>query len=43
MTRVDLVEAVLKQRMVKKNTIHLALTNKEKFKKLTGGKYTIAE
>lgn len=43
MTRQELVDAVLKQRIVKKNTIHLALTNKEKFKKQPGGKYELAE
>jgi hypothetical protein len=39
--REEIVERVLKQRMVKKNTIHLALTDKNKFKKLPGGEYTL--
>ena len=41
MTRKKLVEAVLDQRMVKKNTIHLALTNKSLFQKLEDGKYQL--
>jgi hypothetical protein len=42
MTRQELLSEVLKQRMVKKNTVFLALTNKNKFKKLPDGKYTLA-
>ncbi len=41
--RKDLVKKVLDRRMVKKNTIHLALTNKEKFKKLEDGRYTLVQ
>lgn len=40
MSRQAIVQAVLQKRMVKKNTIHLALTNKHKFKKLPDGTYT---
>lgn len=39
--REEIVEAVLKRRIVKKNTIHLALTNKAVFTKLPDGRYTI--
>ncbi|MBI4407477.1 MAG: hypothetical protein HY565_03180 [Candidatus Kerfeldbacteria bacterium] len=42
MTRDAIVETVLEQRMVKKNTIHLALTNKQLFTKLPDGRYTLA-
>lgn len=42
MTRDEIVEAVLKQRMVKRNTIHLALTNKKLFQKRTDGSYESA-
>ena len=42
-TQLDLFspEQVLEKRMVKKNTILLALTNKEKFKKHSDNTYTI--
>lgn len=40
--RSEIVEKVLLQRIVKKNTIHLALTDKKQFKKTTDGKYTLA-
>ena len=43
MERRELVEQVLKQRVVKKNTIHLALTDQSKFKKLPDGKYYFAD
>jgi len=43
MSREELVKAVLEQRIVKKNTIHLALTDKTKFIKLPDGTYKIAE
>lgn len=43
MTKKEIVEMVLEQRMVSPNTINLALTNKKKFKKTENGKYTIAE
>jgi hypothetical protein len=39
--RDELVRLVLDQRMVKKNTVHLALTDKTKFKKLPDGTYTL--
>ncbi len=41
MSKDDIVEAVLKQRLVRKSTIYLALTNKEKIKKLPDGHYTL--
>ena len=43
LSRVELIKRVLKQRIVKKNTICLALTNRTKFKKLSDGSYTLAE
>jgi hypothetical protein len=39
--RSQIVEEVLKQRLVKKGTIHLALTNKQKFQRLPDGRYTL--
>ncbi len=42
MSRDELVAKVLEQRIVKKNTVHLALTDKTKFKKLPDGTYTLA-
>ncbi|MFA5134687.1 MAG: sigma factor-like helix-turn-helix DNA-binding protein [Patescibacteria group bacterium] len=42
LTRSQLVEKVLEQRIVKKNTIHLALTDKTKFKKNEDGTYSLA-
>lgn len=42
MTRDELVTEVLKQRMVKRNTIHLALTNRKIYNKLPTGEYTLA-
>lgn len=42
MTRDEIIDAVLKQRMVKRNTIHLALTNKKLFQKLPDGTYAPA-
>ncbi|NUM25332.1 MAG: hypothetical protein HUU49_01775 [Candidatus Buchananbacteria bacterium] len=41
MTKEEIVKAVLDQRMVRKSTIYLALTNKDKIKKLPDGRYTI--
>jgi hypothetical protein len=41
MSREEIVAAVLKQRIVKKNTIHLALTNKLYFSKLDDGRYAL--
>lgn len=37
----EIVKAVLDQRIVRKSTIYLALTNKDKIKKLANGKYTL--
>lgn len=42
MTRDELVQEVLRQRLVKKNTIHLALTNRSLFSKLSNGEYSLA-
>jgi len=42
MHRDQLVQEVLKQRLVKKGTVYLALTNKKKFTKLPDGRYTLA-
>lgn len=39
--RDELVKRVLEQRVVRKNTIHLALTDKTKFKKLPDKRYTL--
>jgi len=39
--RQEIVERVLKQRLVKKNTIHLALTDKNLFKRLPSDEYTL--
>lgn len=41
LTRKELVDMVLEQRLVKKNTIHLALTDKTKFQKNPDGTYTL--
>lgn len=43
MSRDELLAEVLKQRIVKKNTIYLALTNKKRFKKLADSRFTLAE
>ncbi|HAO81554.1 MAG: RNA polymerase alpha chain family protein,sigma-70 family protein [Parcubacteria group bacterium GW2011_GWD1_42_9] len=40
--RDELVAAVLKQRLVKRGTIYLALTNKKKFARLPDGRYSLA-
>lgn len=42
LTRDQIVEKVLEQRMVKRNTIHLALTNKQRFTRSADGRYTLA-
>lgn len=42
MSREKIVEAILKQRVVKRNTIHLALTDKKRFTRLADGRYTLA-
>lgn len=39
LSREEIVSRVLQQRMVKKNTIHLALTNKRLFQRQADGKY----
>lgn len=41
LSRDAIVREVLKQRIVKKNTIHLALTNKKRFSKLADGRYVL--
>lgn len=41
LSRDELVKMVLEKRMVKKNTIHLALTNKNKFQKVGNGLYAL--
>mgnify|MGYP002859665011 CR=1 FL=1 len=41
LTKKDITEKVMKQRMVKKTTIDLALMNKKRFERITGGKYTL--
>lgn len=40
-SRDAIVREVLKRRIVKKNTIHLALTNKKRFAKLADGRYVL--
>lgn len=42
MTRDELVAAVMKQRLVRRGTIHLALTNRQRFERLPDGRYTLA-
>lgn len=42
MERQALVDAVLKQRLVKRNTIHLALTDRKRFQRLPDGRYALA-
>lgn len=41
LTREEVVAEVLKQRLVKKNTIHLALTDKHRFTRSPDGKYGV--
>lgn len=43
MPRDELIEAVLRQRMVKRNTVMLALTNKKLFHRRPSGEYQLAE
>jgi len=43
LSRDEIVEAVLKQRMVKKGTIYLSLSNSSKFKRDSDGKYFLSE
>ena len=40
-SREEIVSEVLKQRYVKRGTIHLALTNQQRFTKLPDGRYTV--
>lgn len=40
--RDELVDEVMKQRLVKKGTIYLALTNRQHFQRLPDGRYTLA-
>jgi len=42
LTRAQIVEQVLKERIVKNNTIHLALTDKDQFTKTKEGTYILA-
>ena len=41
LSREELVDAVLQERIVKKNTIHLALTDRKRFRKTADGKYML--
>lgn len=41
LTKKEITEEVMKQRMVKKTTIDLALMNKKRFERQTGNKYTL--
>lgn len=41
LTKEEIVKAVLDQRLVRKSTIYLALTNKEKIKKTADGRYIL--
>lgn len=43
MHRDELVQKVLEKRMVKKNTIHLALNDRARFRKMPDGKYHLIE
>ena len=42
LTKEEIVKRVLEQRIVRKSTIYLALTNKEKIKRLGNGRYGLA-
>lgn len=42
LTRTQIDDEVLKRRFVKRNTIHLALTNRERFERLPDGTYRLA-
>lgn len=42
LTRDELVGEVMRQRLVKRGTVHLALTNRERFARLPDGRYTLA-
>lgn len=41
LTKKEITEQVMKQRMVKKTTIDLALMNKKRFERVSGGKYAL--
>ncbi len=41
MTKQTIADQVMKQRLVKKTTIDLALMNKKRFQRIAGGKYTL--
>ncbi len=43
LTRDEIVARVLKQRIVKKNTIHLALTNKQRFERQADGRFILRD
>jgi len=43
LTRDELVARVLKERIVKRNTIHLALTNRKLFQKHADGTYALVD
>lgn len=43
LSRKEIIDTVLEQRMVKKNTIMLALTDKDRFTKTSDGKYALAD
>ncbi|OGY46274.1 MAG: hypothetical protein A2663_00210 [Candidatus Buchananbacteria bacterium RIFCSPHIGHO2_01_FULL_46_12] len=43
LTKEEIIEAVLAQRLVRKSTIYLALTNKDKIKKLPDNGYTLID
>ncbi len=43
MTKKEITEEVMKQRMVKKTTIDLALMNKKRFERQTGNKYALVK
>lgn len=43
LTKQEITEEVMKQRMVKKTTIDLALMNKKRFQRVTGGKYELVK
>ena len=43
LSREELLEKVLKQRMVKKTTVLLGLQNTDRFQKVVGGRYTLTD
>jgi len=43
LTKKEITEEVMKQRMVKKTTIDLALMNKKRFERMTGNKYALVK